>query len=69
MNRLTVRMDHIGFSDADDYDSIAIKNPEDPEGWHNFMDLAERYPDCLWKCIRKLADYEDMEERGLVQRK
>lgn len=63
MKRLTFRTDM-----GDDLlDAIAFINPDDAEGLYNLRDIAEHGSDeLLYEIANRLAEYEDMEEQGLL---
>lgn len=65
MKRLTFRTDM-----GDDLlDAIAFINPDDAEGLYNLRDIAEHGSDeLLYEIANRLAEYEDMEEQGLLVR-
>ena len=65
MKRLTFRTDM-----GDDLlDAIAFINPDDAEGLYNLRDIAEHGSDeLLYEIANRLAEYEDMEEQGLLLR-
>ena len=65
MKRLTERTD-IGDSPLDE---IAFINPDDAEGLYNLRDIAKYGSDeLLYEIANRLAEYEDMEEQGLLVR-
>ena len=65
MKRLTGRTD-IGDSLLDE---IAFINPDDAEGMYNLRDIGEYGSDeLLLEIANRLAEYEDMEEQGLLLR-
>ena len=65
MKRLTERTD-IGDSPLDE---IAFINPDDAEGLYNLRDIAKHGSDeLLYEIANRLAEYEDMEEQGLLVR-
>lgn len=65
MKRLTERTD-IGDSLLDE---IAFINPDDAEGLYNLRDIANHGSDeLLYEIANRLAEYEDMEEQGLLVR-
>ena len=65
MERLTGRTD-IGDSLLDE---IAFINPDDAEGLYNLRDIANHGSDeLLYEIANRLAEYEDMEEQGLLLR-
>ena len=63
MKRLTARTDM-----GDDLlDAIAFINPDDAEGLYNLRDIAKHGSDeLLYEIANRLAEYEDMEEQGLL---
>lgn len=65
MKRLTFRTDM-----GDDLlDAIAFLNPDDAEGMYNLRDIGEYGSDeLLLEIANRLAEYEDMEEQGLLLR-
>ena len=65
MKRLTFRTDM-----GDDLlDAIAFINPDDAEGMYNLRDIGEYGSDeLLLEIANRLAEYEDMEEQGLLVR-
>lgn len=65
MKRLTERTD-IGDSPLDE---IAFINLDDAEGLYNLRDIAKHGSDeLLYEIANRLAEYEDMEEQGLLVR-
>ena len=65
MKRLTERTD-IGDSPLDE---ITFINPDDAEGLYNLRDIAKHGSDeLLYEIANRLAEYEDMEEQGLLVR-
>ena len=65
MKRLTERTD-IGDSPLD---AIAFINPDDAGGMYNLRDIGEYGSDeLLLEIANRLAEYEDMEEQGLLVR-
>ena len=65
MKRLTGRTD-IGDSLLDE---ITFINPDDAEGLYNLRDIAKYGSDeLLYEIANRLAEYEDMEEQGLLVR-
>ena len=65
MKRLTFRT---GMGD-DLLDAIAFLNPDDAEGMYNLRDIGKHGSDeLLLKIANRLAEYEDMEEQGLLLR-
>ena len=65
MKRLTFRTDM-----GDDLlDAIAFLNPDDAGGMYNLRDIGEYGSDeLLLEIANRLAEYEDMEEQGLLLR-
>ena len=65
MKRLTFRTDM-----GDDLlDAIAFLNPDDAGGMYNLRDIGEYGSDeLLLEIANRLAEYEDMEEQGLLVR-
>ena len=65
MKRLTFRTDM-----GDDLlDAIAFINPDDAEGLYNLRDIVKHGSDeLLYEIANRLAEYEDMEEQGLLVR-
>lgn len=65
MKRLTFRTDM-----GDDLlDAIAFINPDDAGGMYNLRDIGEYGSDeLLLEIANRLAEYEDMEEQGLLVR-
>lgn len=65
MERITERTD-IGDSPLD---AIAFINPDDAGGMYNLRDIGEYGSDeLLLEIANRLAEYEDMEEQGLLLR-
>ena len=65
MKRLTGRTDIGDFL----LDEIAFINPDDAEGLYNLRDIAKHGSDeLLYEIANRLAEYEDMEEQGLLLR-
>ena len=65
MERLTGRTD-IGDSLLDE---VAFINPDDAEGLYNLREIAQHGSDeLLYEIANRLAEYEDMEEQGLLLR-
>ena len=65
MKRLTERTDIGDFL----LDEIAFINPDDAEGLYNLRDIANHGSDeLLYEIANRLAEYEDMEEQGLLVR-
>ena len=65
MKRLT------GHTDIGDslLDEIAFINPDDAEGLYNLREIAQHGSDeLLYEIANRLAEYEDLEEQGLLLR-